>query len=74
MSKIEERAGVIFSVITTLIFVGAAFGVAQQQINANSKTIEEVEQNQAAMLPVVLETRKDVEFIREHIKRIERNR
>ena len=45
MNRLEEKAGLIFSMITSLLFCGAAFGVAQTQINHNKEALRQVEED-----------------------------
>tara|TARA_Y100000593_G_scaffold94821_1_gene196401 strand:- start:218 stop:484 length:267 start_codon:yes stop_codon:yes gene_type:complete len=68
MGKIEDRAGVIFSIITTLVFCGAAFGVAQSQINHNRSAIEEYKQDH----DILLNVQADVRWMRSRMARDDR--
>ena len=68
MGQIEERAGLILSIITSILFCGAAFGIAQSQITHNTDTIKELEADRR----VIWEVKKDVEWIRSRMSRDER--
>ena len=68
MGKLEERAGVIFSLITSLLFVGAAFGVAQTQINHNAEAIQTYEEDHDRLIAI----EQDVRWIRNRMARDER--
>ena len=67
MSKLEERAGIILSIITNLIFIGAAFGVAQTQINHNKDAIRTYEEDHDRLITI----EQDVRWIRQAIKKME---
>jgi Pyruvate/2-oxoacid:ferredoxin oxidoreductase gamma subunit len=67
MGRIEERAGLIFSIITSLIFIGAAFGVAQTQINHNKEAIRTYEEDHDRLITI----EQDVRWIRQAIKQME---
>ena len=67
MGRIEERAGLIFSIITSLIFIGAAFGVAQTQINHNKEAIRTYEEDHDRLITI----EQDVRWIRQTIQQME---
>jgi hypothetical protein len=69
MGKIEERAGIILSIITSLLFVGAAFGVAQTQINHNKEAIRVYDEDHDRLITI----EQDVHWIRQAIKKMENN-
>ena len=60
MGKLEERAGLIFSIVTSLIFIGAAFGVAQTQISHNKEAIRTYEEDHDRLIAI----ENDVRWIR----------
>ena len=65
MRAIEERAGLLFSIITTLIFCAASFGVAQSQINHNAEAIDKWESDR----DILLRLEQDVSWIRAKLAR-----
>lgn len=66
MGKIEERAGIILSIVTSLIFIGAAFGVAQTQINHNKEAIRAYDEDHDRLITI----EQDVRWIRAAIEDI----
>ena len=68
MGKLEERAGLILSIVTTVLFCGAAFGVAQTQISHNREAIKTYEEDHDILLGV----QADVKWIRDRLARDER--
>ena len=52
MGKLEERAGLIFSIVPSLIFIGAAFGVAQTQISHNKEAIRTYEEDHDRLIAI----------------------
>ena len=63
MGKLEERAGLIFSIVTSLIFIGAAFGVAQTQISHNKEAIRTYEEDHDRLIAI----ENDVRWIRNQL-------
>ena len=68
MGKFEERAGIIFTLITSLLFVGAAFGVAQTQISHNKEAILSYEEDHDRIIAI----EQDVRWMRNRMARDER--
>jgi hypothetical protein len=68
MGHIEERAGIILSIVTSLVFIGAAFGVAQTQINHNRDAIKSYEEDHDRLIAI----EQDVRWIRNRMARDER--
>ena len=69
MSKLEERAGIIFSIVTSILFCGAAFGVAQTQIKHNRAAIEAYEEDHDRLIAI----ENNIKWIRAAIEKMERN-
>lgn len=69
MGKLEERAGIIFSVVTSILFCGAAFGVAQTQIKHNRAAIEAYEEDHDRLIAI----ENNIKWIRAAIEKMERN-
>ena len=63
MGKLEERARLIFSIVTSLIFIGAAFGVAQTQISHNKEAIRTYEEDHDRLIAI----ENDVRCIRNQL-------
>ena len=68
MGSFEERAGLILSIITSILFAGAAFGVAQTQINHNREAIKTYEEDHDRLIAI----EQDVRWIRNRMARDER--
>tara|TARA_R110000824_G_scaffold310382_1_gene497683 strand:+ start:59 stop:274 length:216 start_codon:yes stop_codon:yes gene_type:complete len=64
---VTENAGLIFSIITCIVFCSAAFGVAQNQINHNREAINEFQDDH----DILIEVQSDVRWIRSTIKRMD---
>jgi len=61
MQKIfEARAGLLFTAITSVLFCGAAFGVAQTQITHNKQAIATYAEDH----DILLQLRADISWIR----------
>ena len=69
MNKLEERAGIIFSIVTSILFCGAAFGVAQTQIKHNRAAIEAYEEDHDRLIAI----ENNIKWIRAAIEKMERN-
>ena len=69
MRKIEERAGIIFSIVTSILFCGAAFGVAQTQIKHNRDAIEAYGEDHDRLIAI----ENNIKWIRAAIEKMERN-
>tara|TARA_R100000655_G_scaffold68985_2_gene107222 strand:- start:707 stop:919 length:213 start_codon:yes stop_codon:yes gene_type:complete len=69
MGAIEQRAGVIFSLITSLLFCGAAFGVAQTQIKHNREAIKTYEEDHDRLIAI----ENNIKWIRSTLEKMERN-
>ena len=65
---VEENAALVFSIITSIVFCSAAFGVAQQQISENKSRIAEWQEDHDLLLGVAA----DVKWIRDRLARDER--
>ena len=63
----HENAGLIFSIITSIVFCSAAFGVAQNQINHNKEAINEWKEDHDILVGV----QNDVQWIRAAIQRMD---
>ena len=68
MGKFEERAGFLLALITSILFCGAAFGVAQTQINHNKQAIN----TYAADHDILLQVQSDVRWMRARMARDDR--
>ena len=68
MRALEERAGLLFSIITTLVFCAASFGVAQSQISHNAEAIDKWENDR----DILLRLEADVSWIRARMARDDR--
>lgn len=64
---VTDNAGLIFSIITCIVFCSAAFGVAQNQINHNREAINEFQDDH----DILIEVQSDVRWIRATIKRMD---
>ena len=61
MQKIfEARAGLMFTLITSVLFCGAAFGVAQTQITHNKQAIATYAEDH----DILLQLRADISWMR----------
>jgi hypothetical protein len=69
MGALEQRAGVIFSLITSLLFCGAAFGVAQTQIKHNREAIKTYEEDHDRLIAI----ENNIKWIRSTLEKMERN-
>ena len=69
MGKLEERAGIIFSIVTSILFCGAAFGVAQTQIKHNKAAIEAYEEDHDRLIAI----ENNIKWIQAAIEKMERN-
>ena len=69
MGAFEQRAGVIFSLITSLLFCGAAFGVAQTQIKHNREAIKTYEEDHDRLIAI----ENNIKWIRSTLEKMERN-
>ena len=67
MRASTENIGLGLSIITAIVFVSAAFGIAQSQISNNANDIQELEEASATDHDILLEVRANVKWIREHI-------
>ena len=67
---VEENAALVFSIITSIVFCSAAFGVAQQQISENKSRSVEWQEDHDLLLGVAA----DVKWIRARLARDERVR
>ena len=63
----HENAGLIFSIITSIVFCSAAFGVAQNQISHNKEAISEWKEDHDILVGV----QSDVRWIRATIERMD---
>jgi len=63
----HENAGLIFSIITSIVFCSAAFGVAQNQINHNKEAINEWKEDH----DILVNVQNDVRWIRAAIQRMD---
>ena len=70
MGQLEERAGLILSIVTSILFCGAAFGVAQTQINHNRESIKTYEEDHDRLIAI----ERDVRYIRAALEKMDRNR
>ena len=70
MNKLEERAGIIFSIVTSILFCGAAFGVAQTQIKHNRAAIEAYEEDHDRLIAI----ENNIKWIRAAIEKMERTK
>lgn len=59
----HENAGLIFSIITSILFFGAAFGVAQTQISHNREAIKTYEEDHDRLIAI----EQDVRWIRNRL-------
>jgi len=64
---VTDNAGLIFSIITCIVFCSAAFGVAQNQISHNRDSIDELQDDHDILIGV----QADVRWIRSTIKRMD---
>jgi len=64
---VTDNAGLIFSIITCIVFCSAAFGVAQNQISHNRDSIDELQDDHDILIGV----QADVRWIRATIKRMD---